>query len=997
MRDASELVTALNDRAIARIVLQPGTYELTTAMCSVAGSTAVAALCISRNVLLDAETPGTVVLSSARPLRLVYISTGVVVDMSGMNFTTSIADEQSHGGGGLHMAEYSTATLSKCNFYGSSSYAFDSAVLVSAGAKAELIDCSIHDNTAGKNFSSGVVVQGSATMIRCTVHNNTAGELCCTTQSGGGGVSIMPGADATMSNCSIYGNTCLNNNGGAGLWIAGAVTLNGCDIHHNLVKSGSSEAFGGGVRVTESGRATLVKCNIYRNTAQHGSGVQVDGSATLRGCSLNENGNLMAPNGNLMGAFWPGEQESISGGGLHVASSADATLIDCSICNNLANTSGGGVHIEMVGEGTDLGVHAGSVHALTAHRCSITGNHASDRGGGVHAESSTRMIQCSVSQNIAVEGAGVFIDSTDDVALVSCSIFENEASGKGGGMHVEGVASQRRVDMSDCSVYKNVARGVSPGAGLYLASPPQQRTTASIGVIALTDCRVFENSALEGRSHSNAAGGLLVCAGAIVELLRCHVYENTVDQPGRHGGGLLVAGAAALTNCSIHGNTVQSGGGGLLVWQGGRATLMESHVYANFAHGYWSWQAEIAGRPDHNDGGGIYAWGLVFLTHSTVHNNTAREGGNGVHVICASSPPHEYDPQCSGDGALNGGLVQTNSSIVDNAPSNLGGDGPVIFGPVPPPPPPVTHVYVDSAADLRAAVDDIAVSRIVVAPGYYVLPYGYSGHPDSFGALNFVRNVVVEAERPGTVVLDGAGFRVIRVHSGAVVDLIGLDITGTEGESGRAHFGGGVAVSGTARLMSCNIYQNKARFYGGGLHVGYSARAELTNCSIYECSAQWSGGGLMSYGTLIMTNCDIYNNSGGSGGGIFVWYGIATLDGCAIHDNNGGAAGGGLEVRRLARLTNCVIHSNRASRGAGLLVVGTHHWSGGGDAILTNCGIYGNTASQGGAGICVGHGYASRYGDRPGFMVLNSCSIHANKAELVIACPRTLLQISSPA
>ena len=86
--------------------------------------------------------------------------------------------------------------------------------------------------------------------------------------------------------------------------------------------------------------------------------------------------------------------------------------------------------------------------------------------------------------------------------------------------------------------------------------------------------------------------------------------------------------------------------------------------------------------------------------------------------------------------------------------------------------------------------------RIVLEPGTYALD----------AELSISRDVVLEAARPGTVVLAGQGSARILSISAGMVDLIGLNIT-----NGRASYGGGVFIySGDVTFTRCSIYSNTA-------------------------------------------------------------------------------------------------------------------------------------------------------------------------------------------
>ena len=108
----------------------------------------------------------------------------------------------------------------------------------------------------------------------------------------------------------------------------------------------------------------------------------------------------------------------------------------------------------------------------------------------------------------------------------------------------------------------------------------------------------------------------------------------------------------------------------------------------------------------------------------------------------------------------------------------------------------------NSTTELEAAIADSSLGRIVVLEGSYLLS----------SQLQINRDVIIEAEIPGTVVLDGQGStRVMQISSGTV-ELIGLNITGGLASS---NDGGGIHISGSntiATIKGCYIYSNEATY-----------------------------------------------------------------------------------------------------------------------------------------------------------------------------------------
>ena len=76
---------ALSDNAVERIVLVAGTYEFADDMCT--GDHGGAALCIDRNVTVEAEVAGSVVLDAKGARRVIYVSTAGRAELVGLNIT----------------------------------------------------------------------------------------------------------------------------------------------------------------------------------------------------------------------------------------------------------------------------------------------------------------------------------------------------------------------------------------------------------------------------------------------------------------------------------------------------------------------------------------------------------------------------------------------------------------------------------------------------------------------------------------------------------------------------------------------------------------------------------------------------------------------------------------------------------------------------------------------------------------------------------------------
>ena len=110
------------------------------------------------------------------------------------------------------------------------------------------------------------------------------------------------------------------------------------------------------------------------------------------------------------------------------------------------------------------------------------------------------------------------------------------------------------------------------------------------------------------------------------------------------------------------------------------------------------------------------------------------------------------------------------------------------------------QVSVSSAAEPTAAVGDSAVDKILVAAG----TYNFTSDMCSGSAVCIDRALTIEAQVPGSVVLDAkGGRRVFNIQSGGTAELIGLNITG-----GYASGVQSARLLNPLRHYACNVQAN---------------------------------------------------------------------------------------------------------------------------------------------------------------------------------------------
>jgi hypothetical protein len=214
------LTSALANTVVSRIVLSPGTYNLS------------AELSITRSVILEAALAGSVILNaqanSSSQRRVLNINPGSsdIVQLIGLNITGGYINT----GGGVFVAR-GTVAISSCTISGNRAEG-GGGVYVSSGT-VTITSSSITGNTASGTdsygnsaYGGGVVAYGGTVAISsCTISGNTAGQV-----GSGGGVLVLDGS-VTISSCTISGNTAAS---GSGVFVnGGTVAISSCTISGN--------------------------------------------------------------------------------------------------------------------------------------------------------------------------------------------------------------------------------------------------------------------------------------------------------------------------------------------------------------------------------------------------------------------------------------------------------------------------------------------------------------------------------------------------------------------------------------------------------------------------------------------------------------------------------------------------------------------------------------------------------------------------------------------
>jgi parallel beta-helix repeat protein len=264
-------------------------------------------------------------------------------------------------------------------------YEGDGGGILNGGALA-LGNCTVTGNHSG-GFGGGIYNFGTLTVSGSTVTSNSA--------SFGGGIYNDVGSTATVSGCTLSGNSAYNAGGGIYNYYTGTMTVSGCTI------SGNSASYdGGGIynNGTFTGSLTVSGSTVTSNSADVGGGIYNAGKATVDQTTVSANSTFKS-----MGSFYD------TGGGIYNAGTL--TVSGSTVTSNYGNI-GGGIY------------NAGTA---TVEQTTVSGNSALYSGGGIYNSGTLTVKGCSLSLNSAKkgDGGGIYNAGTQTDLSVSNSSFSH--------------------------------------------------------------------------------------------------------------------------------------------------------------------------------------------------------------------------------------------------------------------------------------------------------------------------------------------------------------------------------------------------------------------------------------------------------------------------------------------------------------------------------------------------------------------------------------------
>jgi hypothetical protein len=355
--------------------------------------------------------------------------------------------------------------------------------------------------------------------------------------------------DATGSGTSVIESQSKNN-----------VLIDGFTITGGEGSYTKNYYWGGGLLCIQT-KIVIKNCLIKANSADFGGGLYFEqGSGEISNCIISDNNGLF-------------------GGGIECYQ-ASPKIMNCSIENNL----------------------------VTMNQSNKGG-----AGGGIYCEnnSSPSMTGCTIQDNNAVEGGGIFCYQSSPT-INDCTVennsaaMQNDAGGKGGGIYCYTNSSP---SMSNCTINNNNALW---GGGMVCdqSSP------------IIDNCTIEDNIAEMINDKGGSGGGIFLNESS-ANLENCDLKNNLAVYGG---GSFCYKSEPKIYKCNFESNKVENTStkcvGGAIYLNQSPAIIKECNITGNIALGSMSFESA---------GGGIFcADSSPSIDYCIIENNNAFRGGGCI-------------------------------------------------------------------------------------------------------------------------------------------------------------------------------------------------------------------------------------------------------------------------------------------------------------------------------------------------------------------------------
>ncbi len=721
------------------------------------------------------------------------------------------------------------------------------------------------------------------------------------------GFFIEEKSEAEFENCTFSNNVADPNiqldsegfyvsYGGAVAFAEDAMpNFNNCTFNNNL-------ATVGGAMYWEWAEPLVSDCNFVANTGFHGGGAYfVGGSGEIIRSNFRENDAI-----GIAGA----------GGAIHCFD-ANALIADCSIVNNDANGSGGGIYF-------------GGSDVVQLKNCLIVENSAGRDGGGISADwnSESKITNCTIAGNLVTGegfdtgyGGGLYCSYESYATVIDSIFWDNSAD---------------PLDAND------TGDQIAVGTGFEFDQRP---ATLDISY-----------SNVEGWQDPNGAktidpGAVFVDTGSF---LNWDFSSNIDEDP------LFVSGYFLSHNATGHDRNSPC-------IDAGSASVNDPNV---LMHKHTT-RVDSFSDVDIVDMGFHYVIDLLDLTVAVVGGNgTVEPSGTTTYnrnaiVTVKAMPDSSY--RVKGWFDVNDVLVSIDRElevVMDSDKTftvefELRG----------------TTVVSGGGDAIQQSIDNARGGEtLVVAADTYNGNINLLGkditlvstNPDD---PNVVAMTIIDCQQSGRGFIFNSGEDSDTVVNGFTI--INGSFTG-EGGAGIYIDPNSSPTIRNVTISNCDVTGAN----GGGIFVDVNSSPTFINCTIIDCSADGGGGAFCDFNSApIFEHCSFGDNSANLGGGIYYDANCtSTMIDCTFSSNSAIEDGGGLlcDPNSSIMIADCNFAGNLANRGAALFGMvdslvtvdntvfienvaanegGAMYWVGA-DMVITDSNIVSNSALRGGGLYC---------------------------------------------
>lgn len=584
------------------------------------------------------------------------------------------------------------------NGYGGFAYVKNSTLSTANNASKSYVGLLINNVQHGNTAQSGGAISLSGASGQSISFTNVEFNYNVATDGNGGAIILEDLSAASLTNCSLSGNTSSSSGGAVYLAEGTTLTINNCSFNSNSITSGNGGA------IYSYGATITANNTSFANNSTTGNGgaiacerslSKVNSTLNITNCSFTSN--------------------SGANGGAIYADYTNMTFVSGTMSNNIATSNGGAIFIRYstgtINSITATGNSANSGGVFYINRTTLTIN--SDGTGTVlfgttdssttelaNSASSGGAIYATIGSDITINGVtfgyntatyGGAITATHDqgntISLSNCLFVGNKATGTSYGGGAIYAVGQSNLTIDSCTFDSNNAKY---GAAIYANSSAPitildttftNNTSTSGAAIYITgSTEVNISSSIFDSNIASSYGGAIYLDGNSVVTIdsESELINNTAKNGGAtyiigsanlsignslidsneattHGGGIYISEAAVLsvTNSTISSNVAANNGGGAYLYTAGTSVSFSNCVF----------DSNIATS---GNGGGFYAASScnVSLTNVVGNNNSASNGYGGFAGATTNVVLEIKGLTLSNNSAKTGANIRINSSNV---------------------------------------------------------------------------------------------------------------------------------------------------------------------------------------------------------------------------------------------------------------------------------------------------------------------------------------------